>query len=122
MSAIANGSFVLCCASEGYSKTEPILSAGGRAMDQSNTILVGIDVSKVRNAVAIAEGRGNGEVRYLGEVREHAKADQTDYVEAEGAHFCYEAGSTGYGLYRLIVGIGFPCAVVAPSLIPTKAE
>jgi transposase len=33
--------------------------------------------------------------------------------------FCYEAGPTGYGLYRLITSLG-QCVVVAPSLIPKK--
>ena len=37
-------------------------------MDQSSEIFVGIDVSKARNAIAIAEGGRDGEVRYLGEV------------------------------------------------------
>ena len=37
-------------------------------MDQSSEIFVGIDVSKARNATAIAEGGRDGEVRYLGEV------------------------------------------------------
>jgi transposase len=35
--------------------------------------------------------------------------------------FCYEAGPTGYGLYRLIKRLGHDCIVVAPSLIPKKA-
>jgi transposase len=35
-------------------------------------------------------------------------------------HFCYEAGPTGYGLHRLITGLGHACTVVAPSLIPRK--
>jgi transposase len=35
-------------------------------------------------------------------------------------HFCYEAGPTGYGLYRLIRSLGPECTVVAPSLIPRK--
>jgi transposase len=35
-------------------------------------------------------------------------------------HFCYEAGPTGYGLHRLITGLGHDCTVVAPSLIPRK--
>jgi transposase len=35
-------------------------------------------------------------------------------------HFCYEAGPTGYGLYRQIRELGHDCAVVAPSLIPKK--
>jgi transposase len=36
-------------------------------------------------------------------------------------HFCYEAGPTGYGLYRLIVALGHECIVVAPSLIPRRS-
>ena len=35
--------------------------------------------------------------------------------------FCYEAGPTGYGLHRLIKGLGHDCVVVAPSLIPKKS-
>ena len=36
--------------------------------------------------------------------------------------FCYEAGPTGYGLYRLIKSLGHECMciVAAPSLIPNK--
>ena len=34
--------------------------------------------------------------------------------------FCYEAGPCGYGLHRLLSGLGHDCIVVAPSLIPSK--
>ena len=34
---------------------------------------------------------------------------------------CYEAGPTGYGLYRQITAYGFTCCVVLPSLIPVRA-
>jgi transposase len=33
---------------------------------------------------------------------------------------CYEAGPTGYDLYRKLTDSGFRCIVVAPSLIPKK--
>src|SRR5258708_20286146 len=36
-------------------------------------------------------------------------------------NFCYEGGPCGYGLYRLLRGLGHDCIVVAPSLIPVKA-
>ena len=49
-------------------RAEPILIAGGRAVDYSTEVFVGIDVAKARNAVAIADGERGGEVRYLGEV------------------------------------------------------
>jgi transposase len=35
-------------------------------------------------------------------------------------HFCYEAGPTGYGLYRQLRELSHDCVVVAPSLIPKK--
>ncbi|MGH8115180.1 MAG: IS110 family transposase, partial [Rhodanobacteraceae bacterium] len=38
----------------------------------------------------------------------------------ETLHVCYEAGPTGYGLYRQVLGLGHECIVVAPSLIPRR--
>ena len=35
---------------------------------------------------------------------------------------CYEAGPTGYVLYWQMVHLGVACEVIAPSLVPTKAE
>src|SRR5205823_14056626 len=32
---------------------------------------------------------------------------------------CYEAGPTGFGLYRYLIERGIDCAVVAPGLVPT---
>jgi transposase len=33
---------------------------------------------------------------------------------------CYEAGPTGFGLYRYLVERGIECAVVAPGLVPQR--
>ena len=48
-------------------RSEPILTAGERAVDHHTEVFVGIDVAKSRNAIAIADGFTRGEVRYLGE-------------------------------------------------------
>jgi transposase len=85
---------------------------------------IGIDTSKLRNSVAIAEGDRGGEVRYFGEIA-NAEAAIRKLVAKMAAKyskltFCYEAGPTGYGLYRLIKSLGHECIVVAPSLIPKK--
>jgi len=37
-------------------------------------------------------------------------------AQYERLTFCYEAGPTGYGLYRQIESLGHHCVVVAPSL------
>lgn len=94
-------------------------------MDHHTEVFVGIDVAKARNAIAIADGERGGEVRFLGEVDASPDAMrrvvQRIVSKHEQAHFCYEAGPTGYGLHRLITGMGDPCDVVAPSLIPKRA-
>ncbi|MBC2651616.1 IS110 family RNA-guided transposase [Novosphingobium aerophilum] len=93
-------------------------------MGHHTDVFVGIDVAKSRNAIAIADHERGGEVRYFGEV--DASPDTMRRVvqriaDKHGrAHFCYEAGPTGYGLHRLITSMGHPCDVVAPSLIPRK--
>jgi transposase len=85
---------------------------------------IGIDTSKLNNAVAIAEGGRNGEVRYLGEIPNTEVATRKLVaklaVKYDKLTFCYEAGPTGYGLYRLIRSLDHDCMVVAPSLIPKK--
>ena len=40
----------------------------------------------------------------------------------EVVHFCYEAGPTGYGMYRQIRLLGHECTVVAPSLVHRPAS
>lgn len=92
--------------------------------DHSETF-VAFDTSKLRNAVAIAEGGRDGEIRFLGEIEntEAATAKLARKLSSKYGRltFCYEAGPTGYGLYRLIKSLGHDCMVVAPSLIPKKA-
>jgi transposase len=86
---------------------------------------VAFDTSKTRNAVAIAQPGRSGEVRYLGEIDNTAAATGKlvrKLAEKYGRlSVCYEAGPTGYGLYRHIRSLGQECIVVAPSLIPKKA-
>lgn len=85
---------------------------------------VALGPAKLRNAVAVAEDGRDGEVRYLGEVdnTEAATAKLAAKLAAryQRLTFCFEAGPTGYGLYRLIKKLGHNCIVVAPSLIPSK--
>lgn len=85
---------------------------------------VGIDVAKLRNAVAIADAGREGEIRFFGEVEASVESMrrviQRISAKFDRVHFCYEAGPTGYGLYRLIRSLGHECTVVAPSLIPRK--
>jgi transposase len=85
---------------------------------------VAFDTAKLRNAVAIADAGRTGEIRFLGEIdaTPTATAKLAKKLAAKYEHltFCYEAGPTGYGLYRQIKELGHECIVVAPSLTPKK--
>ena len=94
-------------------------------MRDHSEAFIGIDTSKLRNAIAIAEGGRGGEVRYFGEIDSADAAIRKLVAKLAAKYrsltFCYEAGPTGYGLYRLIRSLGHDCLVAAPSLIPKKA-
>jgi transposase len=87
-------------------------------------VFVGIDTSKLRNAIAIAEAGRNGEVRYLGEIDNTQAATRKLVAKLaqrfQKLHFCYEAGPTGYGLHRWLTELGQSSIVAAPSLIPKR--
>ena len=93
-------------------------------MEKDSIAYVALDTSKLRNAIAIAAEGRDGEVRYLGEIDNTPTATGKLVRKLAKRHpavtFCYEAGPTGYGLYRQITGLGHDCMVVAPSLIPQK--
>jgi transposase len=92
---------------------------------QLTEVFIGIDVAKSRNAIAVADSGRGGEVRFVGEVDASLDAMrrilQRIAAKYDVVHCCYEAGPTGYGLYRLIAELGHSCMVVAPSLIPKRA-
>ena len=87
-------------------------------------LYVGLDVSKEKIAIGLAEAGRKGEVRYYGEIANRADAVRKFVDKLAGRHgrlcFCYEAGPTGYGLYRQLSALGYDCLVVAPSLVPTR--
>lgn len=94
-------------------------------MTTPKEVFVGIDVAKLRHAVAIADAGRDGEIRYMGEF-DASPESMTRLIRKlatkhDKLHFCYEAGPTGYGLYRQIVALGHESIVVAPSLIPRRS-
>jgi len=93
-------------------------------MPQKSKVFVGLDTSKLKISVALAEEGRQGEIRFLGEIDNTPEAVQRLVSKLAGRHsellFCYEAGPTGYGLQRQISALGHECAVIAPSLIPKR--
>jgi transposase len=93
-------------------------------MGEYSEAFVAFDVAKMKHAVAIAEGGRTGEVRFLGEI-ENTPARIERIIKKLASRYdrlqvCYEAGPTGYGLYRQIAALGHACLVVAPALIPKR--
>jgi transposase len=94
-------------------------------LKEDRVIFIGLDTSKLKISVAVANGERNGEVWFFGDIASEpaSVASMVDKLSRRGAelHFCYEAGPTGYGLYRQIIELGHECVVVAPSLVPKRA-
>jgi transposase len=84
---------------------------------------VGLDVHKESIAIAVADADGsapsvvaeipNDIARLLKELRRLGKTAEL--------RCCYEAGPTGFGLYRALSAARIACVVIAPSLVPKQA-
>jgi len=93
-------------------------------MKNDTTLFVGMDTHKDSISVAYAEAGSAAPPVFLGPIGSR-QADVDKLVrrlqgKAAKLVFAYEAGPTGYGLYRYITAKGHECRVIAPSLIPKK--
>jgi len=83
---------------------------------------VGLDVHKDTTVIAVAEAGREGEVRLYGTISSdlHALENALRKLGGEGVrlHVVYEAGPTGYVLYRRLQQLKIACIVVAPSKTP----
>lgn len=83
---------------------------------------VGLDVHKDTTVVALAEGGREGEVRIYGTISSDLHALEKVLGKLGGAqvrlHVVYEAGPTGYVIYRRLQQLKVNCIVVAPSRTP----
>jgi transposase len=80
---------------------------------------LGLDVSKDKIAVGILrwdEQVPDTEVIVNDEASVRRLVDR--FAERGRLRVCYEAGPTGFGLYRLLASMGVACEVIAPALIP----
>lgn len=104
----------------GTTITEPHTKGAGTM--KCTTKFVGLDVSKATISVAVSD-RESAPPRYYGSIpntSESVRKLVKRLGQPEDLLMCYEAGPTGYGLYRHLCELGVPCVVVAPTLIPTK--
>ena len=94
-------------------------------MEKHSEVFVAFDVAKEK---ARRGDRGRGAAGRSGvsrRRRDQPIADREDDQETGDPygqlHVCFEAGPTGYGLYRQVKALGHDCMVVAPALIPKRA-
>jgi transposase len=91
-------------------------------MDERIKFFVGLDVHKDSISVAACDA-SRGPARFVGtlgpDVNQLLKVLAKAGAPAE-VSVSYEAGPTGYGLYRELRRRGYHCAIVAPSLIPRR--
>ena len=71
-------------------------------MQQKSKVFVGLDTSKLKISVAVAEDGRQGEIRFLSEIDNTPEAVRRLVHKLANRHgellFCYEAGPTGYGI------------------------
>src|SRR5579883_3465230 len=102
--------------------TSAELHARGAGAVEGITKFVGLDVSKASIEVAVADA-GRTPARRWGTVPNSPEAVRKLMAKLgspEELLVCYEAGPSGYGLYRQLKKMGIACTVVAPSLTPTR--
>lgn len=90
------------------------------SMADRDMIVVGMDVSKKEIVVGVLHpGVDTPTVQRLSHDETSVRRFLSRFSDVSRLRVCYEAGPTGYALFRLLEGAGVACEVVAPSLIPT---
>lgn len=86
-------------------------------MNESTTVTVGLDVHA--RSIRLAAVRAD---ELLCERTLPYEEEALERVLRQWPHVrcCYEAGPTGFGLYRYLVERGLECEVVAPGLVPQR--
>jgi transposase len=84
---------------------------------------VGLDVHADSIVVAVAEeGRDDGKIiKTLSNEWRSLQSLLAVLSQESRLMICYEAGPTGYTLYRQMKSAGYDCQVIAPSLVPKKS-
>jgi transposase len=83
----------------------------------TSTVSVGLDVHAASIRLAAVRADELLDERTLPHDHE---ALERQLARWPGARCCYEAGPTGFGLYRHLAGRGIACEVVAPGLVPSR--
>ena len=86
-------------------------------MGDPRTAAIGLDVHK--SSVRLAVVRAGELLREVTLPHDHERVERELWAWP-GARVVYEAGPTGFGLYRHLIAAGIDCEVVAPGLVPSR--
>ena len=92
-------------------------------MEEGIKFFVGVDAHKDSLSVAACEAGSREAGRFVGTVRDLRGLLKVlgKAGKASELHVVYEAGPTGYGLYRELKRRGYRCEVIAPSKIARRS-
>ncbi len=89
----------------------------------NSLVYVGMDVHKETIAIAVFKNN-NKNVEFERQIRNEPSKIKKFFKKLkeneENIITCYEAGPTGFALYRLLEDMGIGCSVAAPSLLPRR--
>jgi transposase len=86
-------------------------------MSESTTVTVGLDVHA--RSIRLAAVRADELLEEQTLPHDEQRLERL-LRRWPGVRCCYEAGPTGFGLYRHLVERGIDCSVVAPGLVPQR--
>ena len=89
-------------------------------MSQHTTTHVGLDVSKASISVALLRPDGRLDEDRIANTPEAVRRLVRRWPQPRAVRACYEAGPTGYDLYRQLTALGVETTVIAPSLTPRR--
>jgi hypothetical protein len=90
--------------------------------DQRGLVYLGWDVHKNSISAGILRGEEeSADVERIFDDEESVARLIGWFADRSRLRACYEAGPSGYGLYRQLAGVGVRCQVVAPLLVPSRA-
>jgi len=81
---------------------------------------VGLDVSKASISVALLRPDGHLDEERIPNTPEAVRSLVRRWPDPATVRACYEAGPTGYDLYRRLSALGVETTVIAPSLTPRR--
>ena len=88
---------------------------------EKGTTYVALDDSKRRIVAGILRPLDtNPELREIPNDPQHVRRLFTRLMREGSVKACYEAGVSGYDLYRRVTALGVACDVIAPALTPRR--